>query len=303
MKTQRTLIHKRKKVTDMKTTFFFLLALFPPSSVLAQTNPLDFFPHHIGDRWDYQDINTGQIYSMILTYDSIGADGSHNLFYNNFTSYPLYRIDTAYNVFWIPQDTLLNFLRYKLPADSCEAWTLRPSPNFRLWAWVASVESASVFFKPTVVKIFRYDPGNPCSLGSLEEDRLASGFGLIYTWREPWDIRYLRGCIIQGDTFGIITSVVEQIADVIDSSFSLHPNYPNPFNAETNIEFTVPVAEYVSLRVFDILSREVALLYEGRLQAGIHRVRWSTGQIPSGVYLLRMSTQHGTQARKMILMR
>jgi len=286
----------------MKTTFFFLLALFPPSSVLAQTNPLDFFPHHIGDRWDYQDINTGQIYSLILTRDSVGSDESHNLFYNN-NSYPLYRIDTAYNVFKYPQVPDLNFLRYKLAVDSCEAWTLRPPPNYWLWAWVASVESASVFFQLTVVKIFRYDPGNPCSLGSLEEDRLASGFGLIYTWQEPWDIRYLRGCIIQGDTFGIITSVVEHIGDVIDSGFSLHPNYPNPFNAETNIEFTVPVAEYVSLRVFDILGREVALLYEGRLPAGIHRVRWSASRIPSGVYLLRMSTQHGTQARKMILMR
>jgi hypothetical protein len=46
------------------------------------------------------------------------------------------------------------------------------------------------------VKIFKYAPGNPCSLGSLEEDILAGGFGLIYTWREPWYIRYLRGCII-----------------------------------------------------------------------------------------------------------
>jgi hypothetical protein len=159
------------RVRTLILTFVFITSLQTLS--LAQT-PQSFFPHHVGERW---------VYSMILTRDSVGSDGSHNLFYNN-NSYPLYRIDTAYNVFWLPQNPVLNSLRYKLPADSCETWTLRPPPNFWLWAWVASVESASVFFQPTVVKIFRYAPGNPCSLGSLEEDQLASQFGLIYTWRD-----------------------------------------------------------------------------------------------------------------------
>lgn len=262
-------------------------------------SPESFFPANVGDRWDYQDLNSGQVTSMSITRDSIGAGGSHNLFYNGFNAYPLYRIDTAYNVFWMPQDTVLNFLRYKLAADSCETWTLRPPPNFRLWAWVANVESASVFFQPTVAKVFRYAPGNPCSPGSLEEDRLASRFGLVYKWREPNDITYLRGCIINGDTFGILTSVPQ--TPELPREYLLKQNYPNPFNPTTTIEFNLPEAAIVSVRIYDILGRSVATIGEGTLTAGVYRSVWDASELPSGVYFCRLQARGNFHNIKMLL--
>ncbi len=276
------------------------ISIFLPLAAIAQSSE-SFFPHHVGDRWEYQDLKTGDLWIMNLTRDSIGADDSHNLFYNN-SSIPSYRIDTSYNVFWMPENPFLNYLRYKLSADSCVAWE-NPGFGSIRWAWLARVDSAIVFSRPTVVKVYKYAPGNPCSLGSLEEDRLAAGFGLIYTWREPNDIIYLRGCIINGDTSGIITSVVDQIGEDIPATFSLHPSYPNPFNTETNIEFELPNDEYVGLKVFDILGREIETLYERNLSAGTYRFRWNATQVPSGIYFLRLSTPHGAQIRKMILMR
>ncbi len=269
----------------------FLLAL--QAMIASAQTPESFFPHHVGDRWDYVQYWGGfeSFFSIILTKDSVGADGSHNLFYDN-EPQPTYRIDTALNVFLVPR---FNYLRYKLAADSCQAWN-----DTIGWAWVASVESASVFFQPTVVKTFRY-VGNPCNLGSLEEDRLASGFGLIYTWREPNDITYLRGCIINGDTFGILTSVPPTAE--FPREYVLKQNYPNPFNPSTTIEFELPEAALVAIRVYDLLGQHVATLTEGKRSAGPHRVIWDASGLTSGVYFMRLSTQYTTRIRKAILLR
>ena len=298
-------MHKRKKVTDMKTTFFFLLALFPPSSALAQTNPLDFFPHHVGDRWDYAYWNGGfyTFYSVMLTHDSVGFDGSHNLFYNN-QSTPDYRIDTSYNVFWVPQNSFLNYLRYKLAADSGEAWTIRPEPNYVLWAWVARVESTIVFSRATVVKTYRYNPGPPDSAGYhyIEERQLASGFGLIYEWQEPGVFSTLIGCVIAGDTIGTLVSV-NTAGPELPKEYTLYQNYPNPFNSSTTIEFDLPEATVVNLSIYDLLGRLVATPSVGKLVAGQHRVFWNASTMPSGVYFIRLSTPRSTQLKKALLVR
>ncbi len=101
----------------MKPRFFAVVVWLVLHATLNAQTPESFFPHHIGDRWDYQDLNTGQIFTMVLTNDSIGADGSHYLFYNN-SSEPAYRIATSLNDFQGSTNPNFNYLRYKLVADS-----------------------------------------------------------------------------------------------------------------------------------------------------------------------------------------
>lgn len=277
----------------------FLLAA-ENTNAIAQS-PESFFPHHVGNRWDYVQWRGGtqSFFSLVLTRDSIGADGSHYLFYNN-SGQPGYRIDTAYNVFRAPAYPIHGYyLRYKLRADSCEVWE-NPQSGSTRWAWVARVESASVFFQSTVVKTFRYAPGNPCALGSLEEDQLASGFGLIYTWREPNDITYLLGCIIDGDTFGILTTSAPLRSD-LPYKHRLRQNYPNPFNPSTTIEFESPEATVVTIRVYDLLGRKVATLLDGKVQPGVHRVVWDASGLSGGVYLCRFQSAGQMHTIKMLL--
>jgi hypothetical protein len=84
---------------------------------------------------------------------------------------------------------------------------------------------------------------------------------------------------------------------------ALLQNYPNPFNALTTIEFTLARASEVKLEIFDILGRKVAMLAEGRLGAGKHRVRWDAGEVPSGVYFYRLSAGDRGAARMCILLK
>jgi hypothetical protein len=281
----------------MTKRFLAIALLLAVSCTIAATQPPEsFFPHHVGDRWDYLDFNTFQVISRRLTRDSIGTDGSHSLFYNDEPA-PNYRIDTTLNVFLYPQLPGVNFLRYKLGADSCEPWV--SGLGSTRWAWVARVDSAVMFGHPTITKVIRYAPGNPCSLGFLEEDILAAGFGLISTQRELEGPIYLMGCIIAGDTSGVLSSI-ETLAD-LPLEYTLKQNYPNPFNPTTTIEFDLPKAAAVRVRVFDVLGRECATLLEERVNAGRQRIRWDASTMPSGIYFCRMQADGAIHTIKMML--
>ena len=87
----------------------------------------------------------------------------------------------------------------------------------------------------------------------------------------------------------------------IPAEFSLHKNYPNPFNPTTVIGYSVPQASHVELVVFNLLGQRVQTLISGTVQAGSHQVSMDATDLPSGIYLYRLITPTGTQTRKMIL--
>ncbi|MFH1011345.1 MAG: right-handed parallel beta-helix repeat-containing protein [bacterium] len=85
--------------------------------------------------------------------------------------------------------------------------------------------------------------------------------------------------------------------------FALHPNYPNPFNPTTTIRYDVKETGLVSLKVFDLLGREVVTLFDGETSAGSHTVIWDAGGLPSGVYLCRMEAERFVETRKLMLLK
>lgn len=84
-----------------------------------------------------------------------------------------------------------------------------------------------------------------------------------------------------------------------DQNFQLLQNYPNPFNPSTTIRFSLPQREQVTLKVFDVLGREVATLVDGELSAGEHSVVYNTKQLSSGVYFYRLRAGNFVQQKKM----
>lgn len=85
--------------------------------------------------------------------------------------------------------------------------------------------------------------------------------------------------------------------------FRLEQNYPNPFNPTTTIRFHLPHREFVSLRVFDVLGREVAMLVNEVRDSGEHEVQWDASRVGSGVFFYRLRAGEFVSARKMILIR
>jgi photosystem II stability/assembly factor-like uncharacterized protein len=99
-----------------------------------------------------------------------------------------------------------------------------------------------------------------------------------------------------------VTSVNSPL-DEKPKSFSLFQNYPNPFNPMTTIRFDVPVASDVSLKIYDILGREVAVLANDRKQPGHYETRWNAASYASGVYFYRLQANGFVETKKLLLMK
>jgi len=89
----------------------------------------------------------------------------------------------------------------------------------------------------------------------------------------------------------------------LPADFTLGQNYPNPFNPSTVISFSLPDTDPVTLRVFDLLGREVATLVNNVLPAGDHHVRWDAGGEAGGVYYYRLQAGRLTETKVMLLVR
>jgi len=89
----------------------------------------------------------------------------------------------------------------------------------------------------------------------------------------------------------------------LPNNFSLEVNYPNPANPSTQITYTLPKATNVTLKIYDLLGREVALLVDERKLAGEHTVSWNAEGVPSGVYFYRIVAGDFIETKKMVLIR
>jgi subtilisin family serine protease len=89
----------------------------------------------------------------------------------------------------------------------------------------------------------------------------------------------------------------------IPQSYVLEQNYPNPFNPVTTIRYSIPVAEFVNLKIYDILGREVKTLVSGMKEAGMHTVDFESEDIASGIYLYKMESGDFTAVKKMMLIK
>jgi hypothetical protein len=101
---------------------------------------------------------------------------------------------------------------------------------------------------------------------------------------------------------GTITAIKEAVGS-IPEQFILSQNYPNPFNPETRITYQIPNSSHVTLKVFDLLGREVAILVNESLQPGTYQTTFDGSGLASGVYVYRLQTDRFSETRKLVLLR
>ena len=86
-------------------------------------------------------------------------------------------------------------------------------------------------------------------------------------------------------------------------SFSLNQNYPNPFNPSTVISYSVPEKSFVSLKVYNVLGKEVASLVNNQEEAGIHQVNFNAMNLSSGIYFYTIRAGNFTATKKLMLLK
>jgi hypothetical protein len=86
-------------------------------------------------------------------------------------------------------------------------------------------------------------------------------------------------------------------------SYELEQNYPNPFNPTTTIAFTLPVIEFVSLKIYNVLGNEVADLAGKEYMKGKHNIVFNADKFVSGMYFYKIQTPGFTKMRKMMLVK
>ena len=77
-------------------------------------------------------------------------------------------------------------------------------------------------------------------------------------------------------------------------------NYPNPFNPSTLIKFKLHTSDKVTLKIYNILGKELAVLIDGYRRTGEHRIKWMPENLQSGIYLCRLQAGKHTDTKKLI---
>jgi hypothetical protein len=175
-------------------------------------------------------------------------------------------------------------------SDSAEVWLARSIDGGNTW-------------KEQVVSDHRFKP-KPISGGSsnYQGDHIAlasSGNKLYALWMDDFS-----------GIYQIWIKLLDlNILDIKDNSpslvnFELKQNFPNPFNPETNITFTIPLRSYTSLKIYDLLGREKVVLVNGELDYGTHTIKFIPDKsIPSEVYIYRLQSGGYSSSKKLILIK
>jgi len=89
----------------------------------------------------------------------------------------------------------------------------------------------------------------------------------------------------------------------VPNHYYLSQNYPNPFNSSTNIKFNLDKAADVRLAIYNILGEKIAILVDGRIDAGEHTISWDASQFVSGIYFYKFFVNDHSEARRMVLLK
>ena len=279
---------------------------------------LNFYPLAVGNKWIYDEVTVVQdpypnYYHSILVKEVFGdtiADNSKHYFKVNdetiWESPVLERVDSSDGkVYRYYEDPLLpenEYVAYDLLAevgDTINSFRL----GFNTVMFTTMLEE-STFNKWGITKpkkVFEEYTLHPPIFS------ITQGFGVdsIYFYFDFGDTWItLKGCIIDGVIYGDTTIVdVEDEQNPIASEFELEQNYPNPFNPKTNIQYAISNRQFVTIKVYDILGNEIAILVDEEKPLGEYEVEFDAKGLPSGVYFYQLKAGSFIQTKKMILLK
>ena len=291
----------------LNIVMLFIIILFSNLS-LAQ------IPLQIGNRWDFikhdWDANGySQFDTLSLKIYADTTIGGKNYFRitDNPWIYDFIRSDSIGVYFY---DTLNNkewlFFRYNLSVGEYiqNGYNLSPSDTNNFIKVYKSIDDSTSYFGQWMRRMrFTIDKG----IDNAYSIEINSQLGFLYIDASGIGGNRnisLMGCKIGDKIYGTLTTVnnIEQIP----SEYKLFQNYPNPFNPTTIIEYQLSQEDIVTLKVYDILGREIKTLLNEKLQSsGIHKITFNGSNLSSGIYFYKLTTKenHSSLFNKMILLK
>jgi len=108
-------------------------------------------------------------------------------------------------------------------------------------------------------------------------------------------------------SFDIVEMIVANSSEEIEvntiSEFGLSSAYPNPFNPSTSVTLTVPSADYISVKVYNLMGQMVGTLADGMMEANVYTFTWDASDVSSGVYLIKAESSSSVDIQKVLLVK
>lgn len=326
------LFHNFYEENFMKKIFLIFIQLFIFSFQLLAIDTISakYFPLSVGNKWVYLNGSTsgGPIYystsTTKITKDTI-IYGKKYFFINNIPF-------TNRTNFWIRYDSTNGQLKwfyeyavscnyenmiYDLSAilgDTCNNSAMQCVVNNYV---CNNIIDSLLWGINSRVKTYYYYYVSPGGMG-FHINKFAKSVGYLYL-QQTYSGNYyactygwLKGFVINGQVYGdTSTTAVTAIGSKVPEHYSLSQNYPNPFNPSTIIEFQIKEmssphvlsGDLVTLKIYDILGKEVATLVNEKLSPGVYEVTFDGSQYPSGVYFYRLETQSYKETKKMLMIK
>jgi aminopeptidase N len=174
------------------------------------------------------------------------------------------------------------------------------SGNYRINFVAKQTQTNSVFHKMPIVLKLSFSTGADTTVRVLND--VNSQMYSFYFNRQPTTVVFDPNNDIVLKT-ATLTVGINNESSATPTKFAVYQNYPNPFNPTTGIKFDVPKNAFVTLKIFDVLGKEVATLINEERAAGSYNVDWNASFYPSGVYFYRLESKGFSETKRMLMIK
>ena len=211
-------------------------------------------------------------------------------------------MDASGDGFWEPGETL--DIAMELCNNGAEGYGYYPGATLEADSNLVTIQFPNYWF-------YVMDAGQclPVSFSVLADSSVLEGTSIDFiSYPTTLNCEDMPQYCIEGDTlnFSIEISSPTGIADEskpVSDTFALHPNFPNPFNPSTTLQFSIPERSHVTLKIYDVMGRDIFTLVDQTLSSGTHSSQWDGSNHPSGIYFLQLENLGETHRQKIILMK
>lgn len=282
----------------MKIILFIAFGLFISECLAQGENPLEYYPHHVGDVWQYLEVPRNKIYTKEITRIDTSEDKNvHYIYYNNSIGWiEKVILDSA-----LVYDRVFSSPWFKLNISLGEFWAREEGVEWLKYGMDDVERKWNQYFDTKVFYVYSHHSPDSSSGYSGDAEILAKNIG--YFGRE-WEggREELLGCIVDGKTYGTIVNVDEAENDNIVDSYHLS-NFPNPFNPSTTITYSIPKETFLTISIYNSIGQKIETLFSGEKAEGDYAIKWLPSNLGSGTFFIVLETLEKTIVHKTLYLK